>query len=41
MIIVSMWRDWIAKEVVRKFGCLKIDNCENAVMCSDDDDDML
>ena len=35
MIEVNIWKDWIMKQVVTKFGNLKIDNGRNTVMCSD------
>ena len=36
MIKVDALRDLIMKQVVTKFGCLKIDNCGDAMMYSND-----
>ena len=35
MIEVNIWKDWIMKQVVTKFGILKIDDGGETVMCSD------
>ena len=35
IIEVNIWKDWIMKQVVTKFGSLKIDNGGNTMMCSD------
>ena len=37
MIEATIQEDWIMKQLVTKFGCLKIDNGGDAVMCSDVD----
>ena len=37
MIKVNIWERSIMKQIVTKFGIFKIDNGEDAVMCSDDD----
>ena len=33
MIQIDTLRDWIAKQIVIKFGSLKIDKCGDRVMC--------
>ena len=32
MIQIDTFRDWIAKQIVIKFGSLKIDNCGDGMM---------